>query len=271
MIERLKMLSPPVRYAVYVAGVILSFFVALGLGATAAAVVDWELGQATTGGTGRAATEPTGTTMLESTAEMPEETAREPSAGSSDGDDGVGETAFIHRATDENSRGDYTSITDSNIDGDPHAIVLVTPDTKREADGAASYGHNIGVWYTPVSHKWAIFNQDLAAVPTGSTFEVALAPAADGFVHRADPSNTSSSYTYLDNRRTNGKPDVMLTVTQNWNPGGGNGIYNDHPVGAIYDPQVEKWAIYNRDGARMPEGAAFNIALSASLGKPATR
>ena len=40
---------------------------------------------------------------------------------------------------------------------------------------------------------------------------------------------------------------------------------------ATYDPQVEKWAIYNRDGARMPEGAAFNIALSASLGKPAAR
>ena len=162
------MLSPPVRYSVYVAGVILSFFVALGLGATAAAVVDWEFGQAATGGTGRAATESTGTNMLESTAEMPEETAREPSAGPSDGDDRAGETAFIHRATDENSRGDYTSITDSNIDGDPHAIVLISPNTQREGDDAASYGHNIGVWYTPVAHKWAIFNQDLAAVPAGS-------------------------------------------------------------------------------------------------------
>jgi hypothetical protein len=41
MIERLRMLSSPVRYAIYVAGVILLFVVALGVGATAAAVVGW--------------------------------------------------------------------------------------------------------------------------------------------------------------------------------------------------------------------------------------
>jgi hypothetical protein len=265
------MLSRPVRYSVYVAGVILLFFMALGVGAAAAAVVGWQFGQAATGGSGPAATGSAGTTMLESTAGALEETVMESSAGPNDSEGGAGATAFIHRATDENSRGDYTSITDSNIDGDPNAVVLVSPDTEREGDGAASYAHNIGVWYTPVSHKWAIFNQDLAPVPAGSTFEVALAPASTGFVHRADPSNTASSDTYLDNRLTNGKPDAMLSITQNWNPGGGNGVYNDHPVGAIYDPRVEKWAIYNRDGARMPEGAAFNIALSASLGKPAAR
>ena len=27
----------------------------------------------------------------------------------------------------------------------------------------------------------------------------------------------------------------------------------------MYDAKLQKWAIYNRDGAPMPEGAAFNV------------
>ena len=123
------------------------------------------------------------------------------------------------------------------------AVVLVSLGTEREGDGAASYTHNIGVWYTPVAHKWAIFNQDLAAVPAGSTFEVVVPASSASFVHQADPSNSARSYTYLDSRLTNGKPDAVLQVTQNWNPGGGRGVYNDHPVGVIYDSKLDQWAI----------------------------
>jgi hypothetical protein len=270
MIERLRLLSSPARYSVYVAGVILLFIVALGVGATAAAIVGWQLGQTTTGDTG---TDPAGSStsegsMLEETtgtAEALEEAGIKPS---DDSKDGVGEAVFIHRATDKNSRADYTSITNPVIDGDPHAVVLVSPDAEQEGNGAASYAHNVGVWYTPVAHKWAIFNQDLAAVPSGSTFEVVVPATSAGFVHQADPSNTAGNYTYIDSRLTNGQPDAELQVTQNWNPGGGNGVYNDHPVGVIYDTTLDQWAIYNRDGARLPRGAAFNVAVSKDAPQP---
>ena len=53
-----------------------------------------------------------------------------------------------------------------------------------------------------------------------------------------------------------------MSVTQNWNPGGGRGVYNDHPVGVFYDKKAQQWAVYNLDGAPMPDGAAFNIAVS---------
>jgi hypothetical protein len=270
MIERLRLLSSPARYSVYVAGVILLFIVALGVGATAAAIVGWQLGQTTTGDTG---TDPAGSStsegsMLEETtgtAEALEEAGIKPS---DDSQDGVGETVFIHRATDKNSRGDYTSITKPVIDGDSHAVVLVSPDTEQEGNGAASYAHNIGVWYTPVAHKWAIFNQDLSAVPAGSTFEVVVPATSTGFVHQADPANSAGSYTYLDSRLTNGQPDAVLQVTQNWNPGGGSGVYNNHPTGVIYDSRLNQWAIYNRDGARLPRGAAFNVAVSERVNSP---
>lgn len=75
--------------------------------------------------------------------------------------------------------------------------------------------------------------------------------------------NSYGNYTYLDNGPTNGEPDAKLSVTHNWNPGGGSGVYNDHPIGTVYYAKVEKWALKNQDGAPMPSGAAFNFAVSA--------
>jgi hypothetical protein len=265
------MLSSPMRYSVYVAGVILLFVVALGMGAAAAAVVGWQLGQAVTGDAGtnqQAGTSTSEGSMLEttSTADALEESGIKPSDDSKDGE--AGETKFIHRATDENSREDYTYISNPDINGDSDAVVLVSLGAEREGDGAASYTHNIGVWYTPVAHKWAIFNQDLAAVPAGSTFEVVVPATSASFVHQVNRSNSARNYTYLDSRLTNGIPNAELQVTQNWNPGGGSGVYNDHPVGFIYDSKVDQWAIYNLDGARMPQGAAFNVAVSDGANQP---
>src|SRR5215210_5337026 len=40
--------------------------------------------------------------------------------------------AFVHRSDEENSRGDYTYLSDPSIDGDPNAVVLVTPIPDQE-------------------------------------------------------------------------------------------------------------------------------------------
>lgn len=81
------------------------------------------------------------------------------------------------------------------------------------------------------------------------------------FVHRATPENLSENSTYLDNPRTNGDPNVVLYVTQNWNPEGNVGIYNEHPIGVWYDDSRQRWAIFNQDRGTMPDGAAFNVAV----------
>ncbi len=92
-------------------------------------------------------------------------------------------------------------------------------------------------------------------------------PAPDGdafdavFVHRATPENISENSTYLDNPQTNGDPNAILYVTQNWNPEGSAGIYNDHPIGVWYNPSRQRWAIFNQDREEMPDGAAFNVAV----------
>jgi hypothetical protein len=80
------------------------------------------------------------------------------------------------------------------------------------------------------------------------------------FVQRATHENISNNSTYLDNSLTNGNPDAVLFVTPNWNPGGGRGTYNNHPIGVWYDLRVQEWAIFNQDLAAMSVGAAFNVA-----------
>ena len=141
--------------------------------------------------------------------------------------------------------------------------MLVAESTDGGNAKGASYDHNIGVWYEGANEKkWAIFNQDRAAIPAGRTFEVIIPPASETLVHYAKLDNTVGNSTYLDNPLTNEEPDALLRVTQNWNPGGGRGVYNDHPIDVVYDADIRKWAIYNRDGAPMPDGAALNIAVS---------
>ena len=259
--------APPLRYVAFVAVALVVFLAAAGLGGAASLMVG---GQSERGATGPGG--PTGPAMSEGTASettdearVTEGTAIESANGAED--PGAGGTAFVHRATEANSRGDYTYLDHPRVNGDPDAVVLAAPVPGRggRADSSA-YGHNAGVWYEPERERWAIFNQDLAAVPAGSAFEVDVPPADQGFVHRAEPADTVGNVTYLDDPLLDGKPDADVSVTQNWNPGGGEGVYNDHPVGVLYDEDAGQWFVYNEDEARMPSGAAFNVAVSGEAG-----
>lgn len=81
------------------------------------------------------------------------------------------------------------------------------------------------------------------------------------FVHRATPENIAANNTYLDNPLINDDPNAILYVTQHWNPGTEDGIYNNHPIGVWYDSGSQRWAIFNQDREAMPDGAAFNVAV----------
>jgi hypothetical protein len=135
---------------------------------------------------------------------------------------------------------------------------------------APTGARNIGVWYDAEARRWAIFNQDLAPMARGTSFDVhVLSEGGAAFVHRATAENTVGDETYLDDPLTDADHDAPPSVAQNWNPGGGEGgTYNDHSVGVRYDAEVRQWVIFNEDGAQMPEGAAFNVTIF-PLGEPA--
>jgi hypothetical protein len=77
-------------------------------------------------------------------------------------------------------------------------------------------------------------------------------------IHTASSANVSGNRTTLSDIRLNAKPDAFLYVTANFNPGGGPGFYNDAQLGVLYNTSLNRWQIFNENGAAMPIGAKFN-------------
>jgi sortase A len=164
------------------------------------------------------------------------------------------------RASAQNTEANSAYIDHPAANGNPDAFVTVAQ--ARGAEGG-DYAHPIGVWYDRYREdgRWAVFNQDEEAMRAGAGFEVTVLEGSGHFVHTATEENTEDDRTYLDDDLVNGDSDAEISITQNWNPGGGGGTYNRHYVGVEYDPARERWAIFNRDGSEMPQGAAFNVVL----------
>ncbi len=82
---------------------------------------------------------------------------------------------------------------------------------------------------------------------------------APAFTHAATAGSTNDHLTYVDHPGLNGEPNAVALITQNWNPGGVGGVYNDHPPGIWYSGVQGGWSIFNQDIITMPLGADFNL------------
>ncbi|GCE10761.1 DUF7452 domain-containing protein [Tengunoibacter tsumagoiensis] len=171
---------------------------------------------------------------------------------------GGGAIVYIHTATPSNSIYDWTDLDNPVTNNNPRAIVFVTPNWNPNGGGGIYDNHPIGVWYH--GGKWAIFNQDLTAIPNGAAFNVYALPNSSYtgvFVHSATQSNIAANFTDFSSRLSNNNPRALIIVTPNWNPNGVGGIYDNHPIGVWY--HGGKWSIFNQDLAAMPVGASFNV------------
>jgi hypothetical protein len=204
----------------------------------------------------------TGTTTSESTARRTE--AAVGTTTSENREERAEATAeFAHIAAPQNSVYNSTYLEDPLTLGNPDAILLAKWVSGPGGDAAAN--RSIGVWYDANrGDRWAVFNQDLAPMPEGTTFDVRVweEPGEDVFVHRATSENTAGNETYVDHPSLDENPDVVFSFTPNWNPGGGAGTYVNAPVDTRYDAGEEKWVILREDLAPMPEGAAFNVVVT---------
>ena len=83
------------------------------------------------------------------------------------------------------------------------------------------------------------------------------------FIHQATASNITCGFsqcTEIDHPLTNGDPNAILFVTQNFNPDTiTSTVNNPHPVGVQYLSTPSRWVIYNVDLAAMTDGAVFNV------------
>ena len=171
-------------------------------------------------------------------------------------------SVFVHKSTAANSAGDYTTIDYPLTNGNPNAIILVTPNLDPGGLSVKYHDHPIGAYYSTTASKWRIFNQDIAPMQIGASFNVFIPTAGPGvgvFVHTA--TGGSGNQTYINNPMTNGNPNAIVVVTPNWNPGGIGGVYANFPIGVYYNNTARKWAIFNQNGisSSMPANAAFNV------------
>ena len=177
---------------------------------------------------------------------------------------------YTHVATTANTSANWTELDNKSTNGNPNAFVVVMP---NRSAGTTFDNHPVGVWYDAMQGRWAIFNQDRAAMPVGAAFnlyalssDLPSSSQAGAILDIASSSNSKNNWTYIDSPITNGNPAAFVNATLNWNPGGKGGVYDPHPLGVWYDSSVQKWAIFNEGSMDpIPVGASFNLLLDTSV------
>jgi hypothetical protein len=80
--------------------------------------------------------------------------------------------AFIQVATSANTSSYITTINNSLCNGDPNAILIATHQFSPPGISGNYETHPFSVWYN--GSKWTIYNDDLAAIPVGMSFNVLI-------------------------------------------------------------------------------------------------
>ena len=167
--------------------------------------------------------------------------------------------SFKHTSTASNISGNSTFISLPGLDQNPQAIIII----ENESDTRKTNPHPTGVWFD--GNRWAIFNQDMAPMPAGITFSIAWSnPGNHAFFLQQSAANTGQGYLVLDNPSLNKQPASSFKLSQVWNPSGKGGVYNNAEVNVQYEEKLGSWVVRNKNGAPLPNGAAFNIIITST-------
>jgi hypothetical protein len=171
---------------------------------------------------------------------------------------------FIWRPTTTNSTDDSTFIDNGATNQHKKDLLFVTLNlSPGGVDPCPCLLQPIpaeGVWYDTTSSRWAIFNEDGSNMGQLTAFNVLVVPKASksAFSVHATSSNSSGDYVIINSPLTNGHPNALIQVTQNYEP---SSVSNPHTVGVRYFKVRRRWAIFNEDGAAMAHKASFNVLI----------
>jgi hypothetical protein len=174
---------------------------------------------------------------------------------------------FIQTATSANLiDGFITEIDNAATNGNPNAIVFVTPVyNSGGVCGCVAFSDPVAVYYVPGDQKWGIIDAYISNnIPIGAEFNVLVVqkPSNSVFTATANSSNISGNGFTLSQKSTVGKGADLLQVTQNYTPGGHQvPSVNAHTPGVVYGSgsKGNLWDIQNLDNSSMPSGAAYNV------------
>ena len=172
-------------------------------------------------------------------------------------------SVFVQTAAANNVGGPFTFINSPASNGQPGAVLMVTPVWNPGGSGGVYNDHPIGVGYQGTSGRWGIFNEDNAGMTLGASFNVMAGPAGSGgatsAVQAATSANTHGDSTYISNPATAGSPNTVVFETPNVNPNDRPGTVDAHPAGIWWSRGTA--AVFNENAAPMPVGAAFNLII----------
>jgi hypothetical protein len=176
---------------------------------------------------------------------------------------------FIWTATPSNTiSGFVTEINNAATNGNPNALLFVTPVYDAGGVGGVTMTDPVAVYYLGGDQKWGIMDSVISTgnMPSGAEFNVLVVqkPSSSVFIAKATASNILANSFAISKASTIGKGTALLQVTQNYTPNGSQvPTINGHPAGVLYGEGAasNQWAIQNVDNASMPVGAAYNVML----------
>ncbi len=176
---------------------------------------------------------------------------------------------LIHHTTSANTVGSQTALDDyaPGSFGDPRYSWQVIH--RWDPLIPVSDPHPLGVWYNPGTQLWTIIHTDGTPIPLGAEYDVAVT----GFSrHTATSANSSLNSTILDIAGLNGNPfaRVLVTPVQGTlfcllTPIGGQvvcnpaGPFDTSPLAVGYNSLLQRWMIFNADGATLAPNTSFNL------------
>jgi len=92
-------------------------------------------------------------------------------------------------------------------------------------------------------------------------------PLGVQFMHQATSASIVGCNTFIRHYATDNRPDALLFVTPDVQPGGvGDYIYDPHPIGVWYSTANGRWEISNLDLFAMTNFATFHVLVVAAAG-----
>ena len=169
----------------------------------------------------------------------------------------AGPKAYQFTADGTNTSGDTLTIDHPALNGKSKFKPIVTQNFVGVYNP-----HPIGVSYDAANGRWRIENEDNAAIPLGSGFNVLIAPAKQT---SCTPANTFANRTFFQLQKN--KPAGRFLVTHMINPVSGiPGTNCEQYVGTWFSPVTTpatpysgRWTVYTEDETSLGT-VAFNIA-----------
>ena len=171
---------------------------------------------------------------------------------------------FVQTATTANTLGGATYINSPLTNGNPNAMILITPNYDPGGMNAFLSNHPVGAYYNPTLKQWGVLNEDGSSMPIGAHFNIMIGSKASNggseFVTKAKSGNSAGSFVFVNNPQTDGNPNAMVFETPNADPGGKVGTFDTAATGVEYfQSPTDDWAVFQEDGSSMALKSSFNV------------